>query len=61
MGLSSGWTPLPDKLDALGFVFERMAAGEVTVRHEVRPLDEVSSVWQLQKSFPHTKLVISLR
>lgn len=60
IGLSSGWTPLPDKMDALRFVFDRMAAGQVAARHEVRPLDEVSAAWEDQEAFPHTKLVISL-
>lgn len=60
LGLSSGWTPLPEKMDALGFVIQEIAAGRVSVSHEVRPLEEVSEAWIAQGEFPHTKLVISL-
>jgi NADPH:quinone reductase-like Zn-dependent oxidoreductase len=61
IGLSSGWTPLPDKLDALRFVLDQIVAGRVVVRHQVEPLDSVTSAWQRQGAFPHLKLVISLR
>jgi NADPH:quinone reductase len=60
LGLSSGWTPLPEKMDAFAFVIEQIAAGRVSVSHEVRPLDEISEAWISQAEFPHTKLVISL-
>lgn len=59
-GLSSGWAPLPEKKEALGFVFEQMAAGRVTVSHAVQPLAEISEAWIRQERYPHTKLVISL-
>jgi NADPH2:quinone reductase len=59
-GLSSGWTPLPEKMDAYGAVIEHIAAGRVTVSHEVAPLDEISAVWSRQEQYPHTKLVVSL-
>lgn len=59
-GLSSGWTPLPEKMDAFAFVIEQIAAGRVSVSHEVRPLDDISEAWTGQAAFPHTKLVISL-
>jgi NADPH:quinone reductase-like Zn-dependent oxidoreductase len=59
-GLSSGWTPLPEKMDALAFVIEQIAAGRVGVSHEVRPLEDISAAWIGQAAFPHTKLVISL-
>ena len=60
LGLSSGWTPLPEKMDAFAFVIGQIAAGRVSVSHEVRPLDEISEAWISQAEFPHTKLVISL-
>jgi NADPH2:quinone reductase len=58
-GLSSGWTPLPEKMDAYGAVVEHIGAGRVTVNHEVAPLEEIASVWARQEQYPHTKLVIS--
>ncbi|MGH8913704.1 MAG: quinone oxidoreductase family protein [Acidimicrobiia bacterium] len=61
IGLSSGWTPLPDKLDAFRYVLQLMAEGEVTVRHEVEPLDAITRAWQRQGGFPHAKLVISVQ
>jgi NADPH2:quinone reductase len=60
IGHSSGWTPLPDKMEAFGFVIGQIAAGRVTVAHQVKSLDEVSEAWTHQERFPHTKLVISL-
>lgn len=60
LGLSSGWTPLRDKMEAYGFVIEQMTAGRVSVAHEVQPLDEISQAWIRQGLSPHTKLVISL-
>jgi NADPH:quinone reductase-like Zn-dependent oxidoreductase len=60
LGLSSGWTPLRDKMEAYGFVIEQMTAGRVSVAHEVQPLDAISQAWIRQGQSPHTKLVISL-
>jgi NADPH2:quinone reductase len=60
LGLSSGWTPLPEKKDAFGFVIEQIAAGRVSVSHEVHPLVEIAQAWERQEQSPHTKLVISV-
>lgn len=60
IGLSSGWTPMPEKLDAFRFVIEQVVAGAVKVNLEVEPLDSIGSAWSRQERFPHTKIVISL-
>ena len=60
IGLSSGWTPLPEKLDALRFVIEAVSAGGVKVNVEVEPLESIGSAWSRQEQFPHAKIVISL-
>jgi NADPH2:quinone reductase len=60
IGLSSGWTPLPEKLDAYRFVIERLAAGAINPNLEVAPLDSIESAWARQERFPHAKIVISL-
>lgn len=59
-GMSSGWTPLPEKMDAFGAVLEHISSGRVMVAHDVVPLDEVAAAWERQEKFPHTKLVVSL-
>ncbi len=60
IGLSSGWTPLPEKLDAFRFVLEQVSAGAVKVNLEVRPLESIGSAWSHQEQFPHAKIVVSL-
>lgn len=60
LGLSSGWTPMAEKLDAFRFVLHQMSSGHVEVNHTVEPLDAVADAWQRQESFPHVKLVVSL-
>ena len=60
VGLSSGWTPLPEKLDAFGFVIDAVSAGAVKVNLEVLPLESIGSAWSSQGQFPHAKIVISL-
>ncbi len=60
VGLSSGWTPLPEKLDALRFVIEAVSTGAVKVNVEVEPLESIGSAWSRQEQFPHAKIVISL-
>ena len=60
LGMSSGWTPLTEKMDAFGSVLDHIAAGRIEVAHEVVPLDEVAAAWERQEKFPHTKLVVSL-
>jgi NADPH2:quinone reductase len=59
-GMSSGWTPLPEKMDAYESVLDHIASGRVEVAHEVVPLDDVAEAWDRQGRSPHTKLVISL-
>ncbi len=61
IGLSSGWSPLEDKMEAYRRVIQAMAAGEVTVAHEVVPLEGVAAAWSRQTSSPHRRLVVSLR
>jgi NADPH2:quinone reductase len=60
IGLSSGWTPLSEKLDAYRFVIEQLEAGTVKVDLDVQPLESIASAWSQQESSPHTKIVISL-
>jgi len=59
-GLSSGWTPLPEKLDAYRFVVEQLSAETLNVNLEVEPLDSIASAWSRQEQYPHTKIVVSL-
>jgi NADPH2:quinone reductase len=60
IGLSSGWTPLPEKLDAFRFVLDQIATGADKVNLEAVPLDSIESAWARQEHFPHTKIVVSL-
>jgi NADPH2:quinone reductase len=60
VGLSSGWTPLTEKLDAFRFVIGQVAAGAVKVNLVVEPLDSIGSAWARQVQFPHSKIVLSL-
>jgi NADPH2:quinone reductase len=60
VGLSSGWTPMPEKLDAFRFVIGQVATGAVKVNLEVVPLESIGSAWARQERFPHTKIVVSL-
>jgi NADPH:quinone reductase-like Zn-dependent oxidoreductase len=60
IGLSSGWTPLPEKLDAGRFVMEQLSAGTVKVNHQEESLESITEAWLRQEQFPHTKIVISL-
>lgn len=60
VGLSSGWTPLPEKLDAFRWVIEQVSAGAVKVNFEVEPLESIRLAWSRQERFPHTKIVVSL-
>jgi NADPH:quinone reductase len=60
LGLSSGWAPMPEKLDAFNFVLDQMSSGHVELNYALEPLDAIADAWQRQESFPHVKLVISL-
>ena len=60
VGLSSGWTPMPEKLDAFRFVIGQVVAGSVKVNLVVEPLDSIGSAWARQAQFPHSKIVVSL-
>ncbi len=60
IGLSSGWTPLPEKLDACRFVMGQLSAGTVKMNHEVESLESITEAWSRQERFPHTKIVVSL-
>jgi NADPH:quinone reductase-like Zn-dependent oxidoreductase len=60
LGLSSGWAPMPEKVEALSFVVEQIVAGKVSVSYEVMPLAEIGQAWSRQEGFPHTKLVVSM-
>lgn len=60
IGLSSGWTPMPEKLDAFRFVIGQVVAGAVKVNLAVEPLESIGSAWARQERFPHTKIVVSL-
>jgi NADPH2:quinone reductase len=60
VGLSSGWTPLPEKLDAFRFVIEQVSAGAVKVNLDVEPLVSIGSAWSRQEQYPHAKIVVSL-
>ena len=58
--LSSGWTPLEDKLRAYRAVLDHVAAGRVSVDHERVPLRDVASAWERQAGSPGKKLVIEV-
>lgn len=60
IGLSSGWTPMPEKLDAFRFVVDQLSAGAVRVDPDIEPLDSIGAAWVRQEQFPHTKIVVSL-
>ncbi|HJU50959.1 MAG TPA: zinc-binding alcohol dehydrogenase family protein [Acidimicrobiia bacterium] len=60
MGLSSGWMPMPEKLDAYRFVIGKLAAGTLELNVERVPLASIGSAWSRQEQFPHSKIVISL-
>jgi NADPH2:quinone reductase len=60
VGLSSGWTPMPEKLDAFRAVIGQVAAGALKVNLAVEPLDSIGAAWDRQARFPHTKLVVSM-
>ncbi|MGH8957847.1 MAG: quinone oxidoreductase family protein [Acidimicrobiia bacterium] len=61
VGLSSGWTPMPEKLDAYRFVIGQLATGAVTLNVGTQPLESITSAWSRQEQFPHSKIVIALR
>jgi NADPH:quinone reductase len=61
IGLSSGWAPLDAKIDAYSTVIDALVAGDVSVDHELVPLDSVADAWTRQASSPNTKLVVALR
>jgi NADPH2:quinone reductase len=58
--LSSGWTGFERKAAAYRRLLEHVAAGRLTVDHEVFPLDDVAAAWQRQEASPGKKLVISI-
>lgn len=58
IGMSSGWTPLPIKLDAYARVLEPLRQGALRVDVEVFPLEGVAEAWRLQAASPHRKLLI---
>lgn len=60
IGLSSGWTPMPEKLDAFRFVIDQLSKGAVRVDPDVESLDSIGAAWSRQESFPHAKIVVSL-
>jgi len=60
IGLSSGWTPLSEKLDAYRFVLGQLSAGTVKMNLHVESLASITEAWALQERFPHTKIVVSL-
>lgn len=60
IGLSSGWTPLPVKLDAYRRVLETLRQGALQVDLEVFPLEGIAEAWRLQAASPHRKLLIGL-
>ncbi|HEX5723057.1 MAG TPA: zinc-binding alcohol dehydrogenase family protein [Acidimicrobiia bacterium] len=60
IGLSSGWTPMSEKLDAYRFVIGQLAAGAIELNVDRVPLESIGSAWSRQAQFPHTKIVVSL-
>lgn len=60
VGLSSGWAPPATKVAAYGSVLAAIAAGDVSVAHEVVDLDQIADAWHRQATSPHHKLVVSL-
>jgi NADPH:quinone reductase-like Zn-dependent oxidoreductase len=61
IGLSSGWTDMVDKVAAYRDVLAGLEAGELRVEHEVFPLDQVDAAWKRQASFPHRRVVVTVR
>ena len=60
IGLSSGWTPMSEKLDAYRFVIGQLAAEAIKLDVDRVPLESIGSAWSRQGQFPHTKIVVSL-
>jgi NADPH:quinone reductase len=58
--ISSGWTPLDQKVAAYSRVLEHMRAGHLEVDHEAVPLEEVGATWELQAASPGRKLVVAM-
>jgi NADPH2:quinone reductase len=61
VGLSSGWTSMPEKVDAYRFVIRQLASGAVKLKVDTEPLDSITPAWSRQEQFPHQKIVIALR
>jgi NADPH2:quinone reductase len=60
IGLSSGWTPIEEKVAAYRSVLDAMVSGDVVVKYDVVRLEDVAEAWRRQASSPHRKLVITL-
>ena len=58
--LSSGWTPLPEKLAAYRSVLEHALAGRLEVDREVVALADVAGAWERQAGSPGRKIVIDV-
>ena len=60
IGLSSGWAPLEDKIDAYLSVITAIESGHLVVDHEVASLDDVTQTWERQAASPNKKLVVRI-
>ena len=58
--LSSGWTPIPEKLAAYRAVLEHALAGRLEVDREVAALADVAEAWERQAGSPGRKIVIDV-
>ncbi len=58
--LSSGWTPLPQKLTAYRRVLEQALSGRLEVDRDVVPLADVTAAWERQAGSPGRKIVIDV-
>jgi NADPH2:quinone reductase len=59
LGHTNFAAPADVRNDAYLRMVRHTAAGELTVDHELMPLERVADAWELQEGSPHRKLVLS--
>lgn len=60
LGISTAMDPPKVRRDRCAQVLDLVAAGRLTVAHEVLPLDRVAEAWRRQAASPNGKLVLRL-
>jgi NADPH:quinone reductase len=58
--ISSGWTPVAEKAVVFQRLLDDVAAGRLTVDHDLIPLDDIADAWERQAESPNRKLVIQI-